>query len=263
MRKQKHMIAILKKLREPVMNGIVMAVIASILTTIIIDKTTINATEEQRFKDISNIYIGCNKEWMDDRFGVAQFSAYKDDFLLCAYISDAYVIQVAYDNSNSAYAYLITVLNDKSSKKVKIKDETWLDGQEIILGSTTYYDLPLYPMFVEGAISNGNARAIYAEVYSYIGTGNYYFYCYATLDFGKLKGSLDDLYSEFGMPTGDIDDEVSKDRNKGIQVITNRKYSCPNSYGVAVSSDAFDFYALDLLLSYDWFNSLQLRNRYN
>ncbi len=47
------------------------------------------------------------------------------------------------------------------------------------------------------------------------------------LDYGELNGSLQEFLREFGMPSGDIDDEVLAEKNGGVQIITDRRKSCP------------------------------------
>ena len=118
---------------------------------------------------------------------------------------------------------------------------------------------PGSPQSVRGFVSNGNARAGYYEHYYLCGFGNYYNYYIASLDYGELNGSLQEFLREFGMPSGDIDDEVLAEKNGGVQIITDRRKSCPNSYGVSESNTTI----MDMLLSYHWFNSQQIRNTVN
>ena len=74
-----------------------------------------------------------------------------------------------------------------------------------------------------------------------------------------MNGNLQSFLSEFGMPSGDIDDEVLAKQNGGVQIITDRRKSCPNSYGVSEGDTAI----MKMLLSYHWFNSQQIRNTLN
>ena len=74
-----------------------------------------------------------------------------------------------------------------------------------------------------------------------------------------MNGNLQSFLSEFGMPSGDIDDEVLAKQNGGVQIITDRRKSCPNSYGVSEGDTAI----MNMLLSYHWFNSQQIRNTLN
>ena len=123
----------------------------------------------------------------------------------------------------------------------------------------SYYDLPGSPTYVVGWVTQGIARAIYAEVYNYASMGGYYTYCFASLDFGNLNGNVEFFLSQFTIPKQDIiDDEVDISKKKGVQIITDRKNAFPNTYGVSSSDEA-----LDALLAYDWFNSTQLRNKYS
>ena len=249
---------VLIKIYEPVINGIVMAVLASILATAAIDHLNKSSEIKRQLEDISNLYIGCSMDWADEHFGVPQFTSKKGNYTLCAYISDFSVIQIAFDENESNRAYLITKLN-KKNREIIIDDATLHNTDKIELGKVSYYNLPGSPKYVDGWVTQGIARALYAEVYYYAATGGYYDYCFASLDFGELNGNVEYFLSQFKMPEQQtIDDEVDISKNKGVQIITDRKNAFPNTYGVAASTEA-----LDDLLSYDWFNSTQLRNRYS
>lgn len=247
---------------EWIITGVVFAVVASLLSTVLMAHIEENSRDRNQLNDLSNIYIGCSRAWMDEHFGVPQFVGHNDKYTLCAYILDSFAIQAAFDEAESAKAYLITVLaskDDSRKNKFSINDETSKYTKNLVLSDFSYYDFPGKPEAVFGATSNGNARAYYAEMYYFMSSGNYYEYYLATLDFGKLNNDFEGFLHEFGMPSGDIDDEVSAKVNQGVQVIVDRKKNCPNSYGVATLAD---LEAMDSLLLY-WFNSQQLRNRLN
>ena len=244
------------KVVELFFTGVVFAVIASLLTTEIIDKKESEKIARAQFDGLSKIYIGCNKQWADDTFGTPQFVGNKGEYLLCAYISDSYVIQMAFDKANSAQAYLITTLHNDSNIKIEINDETlWLD-EDYILGEFSYYDFPGKPINVFGFVTNGNGRVLYMESYYFMGGGNYYDYYIGFLDFGEL---INDKWPDIDIIDGDIDDEVTADKSLRMFAITNRSDNYPNSYGV--SALGMDIY--EILFSYDWFNSQQIRNRLN
>ncbi len=255
--------SVISKALDWLITGIIFAVVATILSSIIMTKHERRVIAKQQLSDISNIYIGSNREWLNEHFGVPQFVGYYDKFTFCAYILDYFAIQVAFDEADAAQAYLITALetdSGTSSNKWAIKDATFNSTAHLILGDFSYYDFPSKPESVFGWISNGTARALYTEMYYFMSSGNYYEYYIASLDFGKLDGSIEDFLAEFGMPQGDIDDEVDSNRNLGIQVIVDRKKSKPNTYGVSTQESVN---IMQMLLSYDWFNSKQLRNKLN
>lgn len=250
---------IIEKGIELIVTGIILAVIASLLTTTIIEKRDTEREIKSKLHNLSNVYIGCNKEWADEVFGAPQFTGQKDGYLLCAYISEYYVLQLVFDEAHAAQAYLITALDNPNNINVQITDSTMYMAESFVLGDVSYYDFRGKPEAVFGFTSNGNARALYGELYYYASVGNYYNYYIASFDYGKTPGDIEDFLATFDMPLGDIDDEVSADQNLGIQIITDRKKNCPNTYGVSVWGVDLN----DILFTYDWFNSQQLRNRLN
>lgn len=251
-----------KKLLDLSFTGIVLAVVASLLTTFIMNKIQLKNEQERQISDISNIYIGCNIDWMNEHFGAPQFTAQKDDYTLCAYISDYFVVQVAFDKGNSAKAYLITELESYNDDFI-VNDSTMAVSKELSLSKTSFYDLQGAPLSTYGIVSNGNARAIYAEEYYYMGGGNYYNYYYAALDFGKTHMDVFDFIKNFNMqPNKDVDDEVTAEKIN-YYTLKDRHAVCPNTYGVADLEliNSTDIYSL--LFNYDWFNSIQIRNKYH
>jgi len=240
---------------ESITTGIIFAIIASLLTTSIIKYNEQRRETKNQIQNISNIYIGCNKSWADESFGTPEFSYVKDNILLCAYISEYYVIQIAFDNGESAKAYLVTSLDCDDKVKVKIEDKTIIDDENFVLGEFSFYDFPGSPISVMGYISNGTGRSLYAEQYYFNSIGAYYDYYIASLDFGV---GVEDAKYEMVSKDIAIDEEVSSNINTGVQIITNRKDCCPNTFGVC----ATDFDIDSTLFSYNWFNSQQLRNKY-
>lgn len=249
----------LEKVVEFIITGIVFAVIASLLTTAIIKKWDAEQKINDQLDNLSNVYIGCNKQWADEAFGAPQFTGQKDEYLLCAYISDYYVLQMVFDEAQAAQAYLITALDNSEGVDILITDTTLHNPESFVLGDISFYDFRGIPMAVFGFVSQGTARALYSEVYHFNSFGNYYNYYIASFDYGKTPGDIEDFLASFSIPQNDIDDEVSAEHNCGVQIITDRRNNCPNTYGVAITElDLFD-----VLCSYDWFNSMQLRNKLN
>ena len=240
---------------ESIITGIVFAIIASLLTTSILESNEQRRETKNQIQNISNIYIGCNKSWADESFGTPEFSCVKDDILLCAYISEYYVIQIAFDKGESAQAYLVTSLDCNNKVKIKIEDKTIIDDENLVLGEFSFYDFPRSPVSVMGYVSNGSGRCLYSERYYFNGGGAYYDYYIASLDFGI---GVEETKYEMVSKDTIVDEEVSSDINVGAQIITNRKDCCPNTFGVC----AADFDIDSTLFSYDWFNSQQLRNKY-
>ena len=243
------------KFFESIITGIVFAIIASLLTSIILETNEHNRQIKNQIKNISNIYIGCNKSWADESFGTPEFSYVKDDILLCAYISEYYIIQFAFDKGESAQAYLVTSLDCDNKVKIKIEDKTIIDTENLVLGKFSFYDFPGSPVSINGFVSNGSGRCLYSEQYYFNGGGAYYDYYIASLDFGV---GVEEAKYDIVLENTNIDDEVSSNLNQGVQIITNRKDCCANTFGVC----AIGFDIDSTLFSYDWFNSQQLRNQY-
>ncbi len=243
---------VLSKIAEMVLSGVIFAICASLLTTYILSGQEKRSKINEQLRNISNIYIGCNKEWADEKFGTPQFTGNSDGYNICAYISDFYVLQFAFDENNSARAYLITALENDKNTKIEIAEKTL--REKFVLGDFSYYDFVGSPMSVEGFVSNGSARMMYSELYYFNGGGAYYEYYLASLDFGI---GVDKLKIELLNENEDVDDEVTAEKNKGAQIVTNRKQAKPNSFGVADKTDT-----MKLLLDYSQFNSQQLRNDY-
>lgn len=234
---------------ESIITGIVFAVIASLLTSNIISYNERKNKIEQQINSLSNLYIGCNKQWADEQFGAPQFSCNKQNYLFCAYVSDYFVVQFVFDEAQSAQGYLITALKNDENVNIEIDDKTMCYPRKIVLGDISFYDFPTAPMSVYGFVSNGTGRALYAEKYNFTSAGNYYDYYIASLDFGKMNTTFQDFLAAFNMPNGVIDDEVHSNMNNGVQIITNRKRFSPNTYGVSTID------LTDILLTYDWFDS--------
>lgn len=248
------------KFAELALTGIIFAIVASLLTANIIDRKEQQRTINRQLDSLSSVYIGCSKQWVDETFGYPQFIGQKEDYLLCAYVSDYFILQVAFDPTQSAQAYLITSLNNSKKVTLQINDSTLRTANGFTLGDLSYYDFPGNPESVYGFVSNGNARAFYSESYYFMSWGNYYNYHIASFDYGKTGKNTQSFISSFIFTGRDpVDDEVIYSKNCGLQIINDRKNNYPNSYGVSTQ----DVDMTELLFSYDWFNSQQLRNKLN
>lgn len=251
----------LKKIRELLFSGVVIAVVASLFTQAILEYNAEKRTQTDRLDSISNIYIGSSKQWADEQFGAPNFTGQKDEYTLCAYLSEYYLIQIAFDQSESLQAYMVTLLENDDNITIPLEYMSELFDTSLVLGDFTYYDFPTSPMNTYGYVGNGAARMFYGEEYYFMSAGNYANYYIATYDFGKIDGSVSDLIASTKIIPSDItivlDDEVSSEIIQGMSTITDRKTSIPNTFGVSVIGKDIR----DILFTYDWFNSLQIRDR--
>lgn len=253
-----------------IVNGILYAILAGVVTAALIACfTDIQKHSNERIKllkNIGEIYIGSSKEWIDANFGPPNFTAKIEDYVLCAYFSDISAVQIIYDDSSkSTQAFFVTSLSNKKTDKLHIVKPLYDYDGENILGEASYYDIPGTPQGVLGYVSNGTARAFYGETYYYNSSGNYYNYYYLSLDYGELKGTVQDFISSLDLvATKDdiIDDEVSSENilSDYFQIIRDRKNAYPNTYGVSGTSIDFDL-VVDIISDYSWFDSKQIRDR--
>ena len=239
---------ILSKLADFVFTGILCVIISSVITTSILENIEVKSQNNRHMALLSSISIGSNQSWIDENFGTPQFTANKGEYLLCAYTNDNFLLQVIYSD-HSVQGYLITAFEEE---KIVIRDLPYFFDDGIELGRFSFYDFPYAPISVTGFVSNGKSRSLYAETYYLAMHGNYLNYYIAFLDYGFWKGA-----SEWGFfEESAADDEMTVDQlspNASL-ILTNRKKSHPNTYGVSV-------YGLDmeeLLFSYDWFDSVKL-----
>lgn len=249
----------IKKLPEWVVTGVIFAIAASLLSSHIMSRIEEKQHIQNQLDSLSKLYIGCNKEWLDSRFGPPQFSGQKNDYQLYAYLNDYFLIQVALDESNATRAYMITALENDQAVKWTIKDNVFHNlissrSADFSLGNFSYHDYSDHPEKVFGFVGNGNMRALYAEYYYFMSAGNYYDYYLASVDFGKTGKSIEGFIGEFYMPETPPFPYFDDSPN---QILKDRTTNCPNSYGV--SDMNIDY--TELFFTYDWFNSVQLRDQ--
>ena len=239
----------------PAVVGILLAV--SLLVSVI---PMVGAdTEEPRQESselLDQISIGCNRVWMEQELGIPRFVGAKKGYRLCAYVTEDYVVQAAYDRADSLRAYLITAL--PGERTIVIQDDTFYPVREPVrLGLDSYYDYPGAPVQVWGYVSQGNNRGFYGEEYYPAGAGNYDTYYLASVDYGVLKDGLEAFLGQIQLGLSEVDDEVGSEQIQLDQTLANRKSVCPNSYGV--SDGKADIW--ELFGTYDWWNSQKLRNQ--
>ena len=90
----------LMKSIDLIITGIVCAIISSLITTFILAEIEVNSKNKEKINSLSDICIGSNRDWVDQYFGTPQFSAEKGDYLLCAYTTDHFLLQIAYLNDS-------------------------------------------------------------------------------------------------------------------------------------------------------------------
>jgi hypothetical protein len=240
------------KLADLFFAGIICVIISSLITTGILENIEAKSQDNRRMALLSRISIGTNQSWVDENFGTPQFMANKDEYLLCVYTSDNFLLQVVYSD-HSVQGYLITAFEEG---RVEIEDLTSFFDDGIELGRFSFYDFPDAPISAMGFISNGASRALYAETYYLASQGNYLNYYIAYFDYGFAKGN-----SEWGFfEVSAADDEMTADQlspNASL-ILTNRKKSYPNTYGASV----FGLDMEQLLFTYDWFDSVKLTAEY-
>ena len=240
-----------------IFEGIIIAVIASVLATFIVEDISGRSKLNRMYKDVSQIYMGSGMEWMKEHFGVPNFVGSKDDYTLHAYISDYFIIQVAFDEEESVCGYLVTLIDKKSVGRLNITGlMSFEKGNptkfDMVFGKISYYDIPSSPVEVRSFISQGVGRILYSECYYYGSSGNYNEYCFASLDFGKRDKQFD-FIEYLSFDDSEADEETEGMRTAACPLLANRKKVSPNTYGVAENDGVFD-----VLLNYGWFDSMQL-----
>ena len=72
------------KIINQILSGIVFAIVAALLTAKIIEHDEHLRVINAQLNNLSNVYIGCSKQWADETFGYPQFVGQKDNYLLSA-----------------------------------------------------------------------------------------------------------------------------------------------------------------------------------
>ena len=225
-------------------------------------------SEEEKTKNqlntFENIYIGCSKEWLDERLGAPTFKyKYKKypkdiefNLLCCVYVTDIALVRVYFDETAlSCKAYFVTSTNEEYSINLPETYKHFVNDKPI--GEFSYYDIMNIPNCLGGGKSNGNVRTIYGEVYYFLSAGNYYYFTFGTVDYG-INPSMDLSMLEEEI---ELDDEIdpANTRVLGLNNIKNRKMHYPNTFGI-VAYPITDELAWELLCDYNGFDSFQLKD---
>lgn len=128
------------------------------------------------------------------------------------------------------------------------------------LGEYNYYEISGPPISVFGYYSVGVARALYGELYYYMGGGNYYDFYFLSFDYGEYQ-SVNSLWHSMDLAGNKkIDDEVGPQNFSKFlssQLIMDRQTVCPNTFGISdIPSDTM----IELIADYHGFDCLRYRN---
>ena len=245
-------------------NAVITTVIATLISTFLVSCISeyLRELREQTvlIDSINGIYLGSNKDWVDNHLGPATFINEHDDFVECVYVSEIAAVRVFYDvKTNSCNAFFVTALNTQKSDKLGLpKLYSSITGW-INLGEFSYYDVEGKPQQVYGYVTQGAARSFYMEDY-YYGAGNYYNYYFVSLDYGvERKNTSFASMFELASTVSYIDDEVniSQNTNPYLLVISDRSKVYPNTYGM--SFQGVTSRIRDLISDYDGFDSRQIK----
>ena len=81
------------------------AIVASLLTADIIDRKEQQRTINNQLSNLSNVYIGCSKQWTDESFGCPQFVGQKEDYRKNNYPNSYGVSTLNTDITNLLFSY--------------------------------------------------------------------------------------------------------------------------------------------------------------
>lgn len=220
-------------------SAVVSTVLATMLSTLFLSMISkaytdyINQRELE--KSIGSIYLGCNREWIDEKLGEATFTINHSDYIECVYISEIAAVRAFYGTeTESCEAFFVTALSNRKIETLKLPGIYSHVTNGKSLGEYSYYDIQDKPLGIDGYVTNGDARIFYMEQY-YYGAGNYYEYYFCSMDYGaELSGSS---FESNMVPADDVsyvDDEVQGDFSTPL-VLVNRKQVKPNTYGMSYS----------------------------
>lgn len=240
----------------------VIATLVSTFVSYLISTKFEEQRQEQKILDsIHNICIGSSKDWIDNYLGPSAFSTQVDDYLQCVYLTDLASVRVFYNvPGNKCCAFFVTRMNQNTKCKLYMPSSYSYATGGKPLGDYSYYEISGSPTCVFGYCSQGVARALYGELYYYMGGGNYYDFYFLSFDYGEYQ-SVNSLWKSIELVGNKvIDDEVgpqSYSKDLGTQLIADRQTVCPNTFGISdIPSDVM----IELIASYREFDSLNFRD---
>lgn len=245
-------------------SAIISTVIATLISTFLVSCISEYLREQREevalINSINSIYLGSNKDWVDNHLGPATFINEHDDFLECVYVSEIAAIRVFYDvKTSSCNAFFVTALNRKKSDVLGLPElYSYITGGKN-LGEFSYHDIEGKPLQVYGYVTQGDARSFYMEDY-YYGAGNYYTYYFVSMDYGVERKNTS--FASMLKPADTlsyIDDEVNVSQNTepNLLVISNRSEVYPNTYGM--SFQPVSSRIEELISDYSGFDSRQIK----
>lgn len=266
-----------KRFFQKVISASISLLIAPVITAFIADKIIRKSMQEitkentlnNQLSTLDTLYIGCSKEWLDERLGVPTFiysvnsenlpyyvhnDDLHSDLLGCVYVTDIAILRAFFNKDDrSCKAFFVTAKDE--TIKIKLPNPYRRSICDKSLGDFSYYDIKNMPSLIGGFITNGVGRIFYGECFYYASGGNYYNFSFGTLDYG-LNGNFNLITmnpDEF-----EFDDKVNKGHCKVIsnQFSQDRSQCFPNTYGISTLSYSYTWY---LLADYSSFDSNQLR----
>lgn len=237
----------------------------------------IDITEEtqERVASVQKLAIGCSKNWVDNTLGppfAEKTMPIKENGLLrpfddetsktgeilaCVYrISDIVMVQAYFDIlDNSCQAFFVTLLADVPDVDIIMPTAYSSLVSNKPLGEFSFSEIARGLESTYGVSGTGNARTFYGEEYYFAGTGNYYDFYFAILDYGMLN-SLEDFVwflSIIQFCIAPMDDTLP------LPDIINqqREKFYPNTYGISTLDNGLTF---DFLCNYHWYDTLMFRD---
>lgn len=225
---------------------------------------------------INQIFIGCNKDWVDEKLGPPYATEIHEislnvsvssnldksditiEFLECVYLFDIVSVTIFFDTmTNSCEAYYVTLMDDIEAVDITMpKAYSFLVGDKP-LGDFTFSEIDGMPSDIYGYTTNGSGRTFYGEEYYFASYGNYLDFYFAVLDYGNLN-SYQSFYYYISEIRGGLIFPKKSSYDIPEWLIEARKDFYPNTFGISSWKGSKTFY---LLSSYTAFDSAVLRKK--
>lgn len=245
---------------KSILIGLIIALAAGILAPVVLDCLDQKHQKEELLSNIKRIYIGCNKEWLDAKLGPPLFKCSHETLMEYLYVTDYAAIRTFFDNkTGNCEAFFTTVIKNKSSERIELPDVySWMSNHKP-LGDFNYNDIDNNLVKICGYVGNGVVDTFYTECFYSGGSGNYYEFYFATMQYGKNLSGSGERSAEFSLVDEALLDEDLKkliDKERTVHIMYDRKDSKPNTFGISrIPYESI----IDVLMGYDGFDSLQMR----
>lgn len=230
--------------------------ISKLFYVILIPVTTIvysNVSKDmQLLKDINNILLGENQQYINECFGNPIFKSFNEKYKIEEnVINNKYAIIRTYYKNEKLIGFFVTAKNDNS--KIRIQEEFEYLCKNRPLGQFSFTDIDLAPKSIEAYISQGISHQFYCEEYYFGSVGHYYNFYFMYLDYGfnKLTGSSKDCFEK----DSELKETKISNETKESGIHINRKTSYPNTYGIVDDTDGI----YDMISSYIEYDLESLR----